>query len=89
MQLRFSFGEWGERDVHTNGENGSSAGGSEAEPTGRYVLRHAVAVVRADADGSKVHVVEQKTAGLAAGLPHVVGADFPGGVWREWHESIT
>lgn len=80
MQPQFRNGEWWKRDADVDGEHGSSDGICAAEPSGEYVLCHAVAVVRADAAGSHLQVAEQETAGLAAGLPHAVVADLANGL---------
>jgi hypothetical protein len=37
--------------------------------------------VRGDAAGSRVQIAEQEAAGLAAGLPHAVGAGLARGLW--------
>lgn len=80
MRFQFRDGEWGKRVADADGEHGSRGGVGAAEPDGGYVLRYAVAVVRADAAGSEVQVAEQKNIGLATGLPHAVGAGLAGGL---------
>ena len=81
VQLQFRNREWWKRDADADGEHGSSDGIGAAGPSGEYVLCHAVAVVWADAAGSKVQVAEQEATGLAAGLPHAVGTGLASGLW--------
>ena len=80
VQPQFRIHDWREWDADADGEHDSSGGLGAAEPGAGSVLRHAVAVVWANAGGRELPVAEQKTAELAAGLPPVVGTSLARGL---------